>query len=66
MAPPRSCATPGESIHTRNPSALDQLTSQMQRIAGLVADELTNAEIAARLFLSPEPSIITCGKCSPS
>ena len=43
----------GETIGKRGPSALGQLTSQEQQIAGLVADGLTNAEIAARLFLSP-------------
>ena len=42
----------GETIRARSPSALDQLTPQEQQIAGLVADGLTNAEIAARLFLS--------------
>ncbi len=48
-APPRSCAQPGEATRIRDPSALDQLTPQEQHIAGLV----TNADIAARLFLSP-------------
>ena len=42
----------GETTRARGSSALDQLTPQEQHIAGLAADGLTNAEIAARLFLS--------------
>ena len=43
----------GETARKREPSTLDQLTSQELQIAGLVAEGLTNREIAAQLFLSP-------------
>jgi DNA-binding CsgD family transcriptional regulator len=43
----------GETARRRDPSTLDQLTPQELQIAGLVADGLTNREIAAQLFLSP-------------
>jgi len=43
----------GETVRKRDASALDQLTPQELQIAGLVADGLTNREIAAQLFLSP-------------
>jgi DNA-binding CsgD family transcriptional regulator len=43
----------GERARRRDPSTLDQLTSQELQIAGLVADGMTNREIAARLYLSP-------------
>src|SRR5581483_9627322 len=43
----------GETARIRDPSTLDQLTPQEVQIAGLVADGLTNREIAAQLFLSP-------------
>ena len=43
----------GETARKRDPSTLDDLTPQELQIAGLVAEGLTNKEIASRLFLSP-------------
>ena len=43
----------GETARKRDPSTLDQLTPQELQIARLVAEGLTNREIAAQLFLSP-------------
>jgi DNA-binding CsgD family transcriptional regulator len=43
----------GETVRRRDPSTLDQLTPQELQIAGLVADGLTNRQIAAQLYLSP-------------
>jgi DNA-binding CsgD family transcriptional regulator len=43
----------GETARKRDPSTLDDLTPQELQIAGLVAEALTNKEIAARLYLSP-------------
>lgn len=43
----------GETARKRDPSTLDQLTPQELQIADLVADGLTNREIATQLYLSP-------------
>ena len=43
----------GETLRKRDPSTLDELTPQERHIAGLVADGLTNRQIASRLFISP-------------
>jgi DNA-binding CsgD family transcriptional regulator len=43
----------GERARRRDASTLDQLTPQELQIAGLVAEGMTNREIAAQLFLSP-------------
>jgi ATP/maltotriose-dependent transcriptional regulator MalT len=43
----------GETIRKRDPSTLDELTPQELQIAGLVAEGMTNREIAAQLYLSP-------------
>jgi DNA-binding CsgD family transcriptional regulator len=43
----------GEKARRRDPSTLDQLTPQELQIAGLVADGMTNRQIAAQLYLSP-------------
>jgi DNA-binding CsgD family transcriptional regulator len=43
----------GESVRKRDPSAVDELTSQELRISELVAAGLSNKEVAAQLFLSP-------------
>jgi DNA-binding CsgD family transcriptional regulator len=43
----------GETARKRDPSTIDQLTPQELQITGLVAEGLSNKEIAAQLFLSP-------------
>ena len=43
----------GETTRKRDPSTLDQLTPQEFQIATLVAEGMTNREIAAQLYLSP-------------
>lgn len=44
----------GERVHRRDPTAAERLTPQEFQIATLVAEGLTNREVAARLFLSPK------------
>jgi DNA-binding CsgD family transcriptional regulator len=43
----------GETARKRDPSTIDQLTPQELQIARLVAEGLSNKEVAAQLFLSP-------------
>ena len=43
----------GETARRRDPSAASQLTPQERQIARLVAEGMTNKEIAAQLYLSP-------------
>jgi ATP/maltotriose-dependent transcriptional regulator MalT len=43
----------GETARKRDPSTIDQLTSQELQIARFVAQGLANKEVAAQLFLSP-------------
>ena len=43
----------GETARKRDPSTLDDLTPQELQIAGMVAQGMTNKEIAAQLYLSP-------------
>jgi DNA-binding CsgD family transcriptional regulator len=43
----------GETARKRRPSTIDQLTPQELQIARLVAEGMSNKEVAAQLFLSP-------------
>ena len=43
----------GETARKRDPSEIDQLTAQERQISRLVAEGLSNKEVAAQLFLSP-------------
>jgi len=43
----------GETVRRSEPGTLAQLTPQERKIVDLVADGLSNREIAAQLYLSP-------------
>jgi DNA-binding CsgD family transcriptional regulator len=49
----RELLATGAQARKRTVETVDQLTPQESQIARLAADELTNREIAARLFISP-------------
>ena len=43
----------GEKVRKRTPEAPDELTAQERQVARLAREGLSNAEIGARLFISP-------------
>ena len=48
----RELAATGETVRTRTPESLDQLTDQELNVARLAREGLTNKDIGARLFIS--------------
>jgi DNA-binding CsgD family transcriptional regulator len=52
----------GETARKRDPSTIDDLTAQERQIAGLVAEGLSNREIAAQMFISPRTVEYHLGK----
>ncbi len=48
----RELAATGETVRTRGPHTVDQLTDQELNVARLAREGLTNREIGARLFIS--------------
>ena len=44
----------GETVHRREPDAIDRLTPHELQVAQVVAAGASNREAAARLFLSPK------------
>ena len=52
--PTRSCAPPGETARKRDPSTLVKLTPTELQIAQLVSSGLSNKEVAAQCWISPQ------------
>ena len=55
----RELLATGETARKRTDETRDDLTAQELQIAQLARDGLSNAEIGARLFISPRPSSTT-------
>jgi DNA-binding CsgD family transcriptional regulator len=48
----RELAATGETLRTRTPESIDQMTDQELNVARLAREGLTNRDIGARLFIS--------------